>query len=164
MGSQKLARELSIPLKEAKAFIERYFAKLVRLRTFYDEVEAQAKEQGFVITLAGRRRLLPEIHSRNNQLASAARRQAINTRIQGSAADIIKMAMLSVHGDATLREMGARLLLQVHDELVVEAPEPRARDAGARVAELMCAVGERAGLSVTHAVDWGAGRDWAEAH
>ena len=161
MGPQKLSRELGITLNEAKEFIERYFAKLGTLKTFYDEVLRGAEADGFVTTLAGRRRLLPDIHSRNNQLASQAKRQAFNAVIQGSAADIIKMAMLRVHGDEALRELDARLLLQVHDELLIEAPEKHAEKAGKRLQELMQTVVE---LDVPLKVDLGIGPDWGAAH
>ena len=116
-------------------------------------------------TLGGRRRLLPDILSANGQAFALARRQAINTVIQGSAADIIKLAMLAVAHDAELRRMDARLLLQVHDELLLETPEATAEAAGARVAALMSSVapgGET--LSVPLVVDWGVGHDWGTAH
>ena len=116
-------------------------------------------------TLGGRRRLLPDILSANGQAFALARRQAINTVIQGSAADIIKLAMLAVARDKELRRMDARLLLQVHDELLLEAPEDVGSEAGARVAALIGAVtpgGEA--LSVPLVVDWGAGHDWGTAH
>ena len=165
MGPQKLARALRIPLKDAKEFIERYFNRLTTLRRFYEEVETRAKEQGYVTTLAGRRRLLPDILSRNAQLQSAARRQAVNTLIQGSAADIIKLAMLEAHADPVLHGLRAELILQVHDELLLEAPQDTARVAGQRLADIMARVrpGGQA-LSVPLAVDWGVGFTWAEAH
>jgi len=161
MGPRKMARELSITLSEAKKFIERYFSRLKGLKKFYDGVENQAKEKGFVTTLAGRRRLLPDIHSRNRHMQSTARRQAINTLIQGSAADIIKMAMLEVDGDKTLAKLDAKLILQVHDELLLEAPKDKARDAGARLEEIMAGIYP---LAVPLAVDLGVGETWAEAH
>lgn len=99
MGPQKLARELNIPLAEAKTFMQRYFERLQGIRQFYENVERQALEQGHVTTLAGRRRLLPDLHAENTQAQALARRQAFNTLIQGSAADIIKLAMLAVHAD-----------------------------------------------------------------
>lgn len=102
MGPQKLAQELKIPLSEAKAFMARYFERLQGLKNFYENVEEMAREQGYVTTLAGRRRPAG-IRAESQQARSAARRQAINTLIQGSAADIIKLAMLAVHGDETLR-------------------------------------------------------------
>lgn len=165
MGAQKLGQELKIPLTEAKAFIARYFERLTGLKAFYENVEADARRHGYVTTLGGRRRLLPDILSANGQASALARRQAINTVIQGSAADIIKLAMLAVAGDARLRDMGACLLLQVHDELLLEAPEENAGEVGARVAELMAQVQPGgAPLSIPLAVDWGVGDDWGAAH
>ncbi len=161
MGPQKLARELSLSLNQAKEFIERYFARLSTLRAFYDGLVEEAQRNGFVTTLAGRRRLLPEPHSRNQQLAPQARRQAINTVIQGSAADIIKMAMLAVARDEELRSLQARLILQIHDELVLEAPEATAERAGARLREIMQTV---TSLTVPLKVDLGTGFTWAQAH
>lgn len=165
MGAQKLAQELKISPADAKSFIARYFERLGRLKRFYDGVEEKAKEQGYVTTLAGRRRYLPDIRSRNGQTSALARRQAVNTVIQGSAADIIKLAMLAVHADTELATARARLVLQVHDELLLEAPEAGAHAVGQRVARLMADVapGGRP-LDVPLAVDWGTGRSWGEAH
>lgn len=165
MGPQKLGQELGISVKEAKAFIERYFERLGALRVFYDSVEKDARAHGYVTTMAGRRRYIPDISSANNQLRSQARRQAINARVQGSAADIIKMAMLAISHDAELHGLGARLLLQIHDELVMEVPENTARRAGERMARLMAtAAPSGEGMRVPLAVDWGVGENWSEAH
>ena len=165
MGAQKLAQELKISSNEAKEFIARYFERLTGLKEFYEEIEAVAKRQGYVTTLGGRRRLLPDIHSANGQNYALARRQAINTVIQGSAADIIKLAMLAVAHDAELKRLDARLLLQVHDELLLEVPTDAAAAAGERVAALMSGVTPGgAALSVPLVVDWGQGRDWGSAH
>lgn len=164
MGPQKLAQDLGISLKEAKAFIERYFSRLQALRTFYESVEKTTKEQGFVTTLAGRRRYLPDINSRNNQLQSQARRQAINTVIQGSAADIIKAAMIKADLDTSLRSLEARVILQVHDELLLEVPEKKAKKAGQHLAHIMANVVDEKGFSVKLKVDWGHGLTWEEAH
>ncbi|KAB1442074.1 DNA polymerase I [Pseudodesulfovibrio senegalensis] len=161
MGPQKLARELKITMNQAKEFIERYFAKLTTLREFYDQVVKDATNNGFVTTLAGRRRLLPDLHSRNNMEASQAKRQAINTVIQGSAADIIKMAMIKAHNDERLRELGARMILQVHDELLIESPVQTTESAAKRLREIMQDVTE---LAVPLRVDMGTGRTWADAH
>ena len=165
MGPQKLAQELRIGMKEAKAFIERYFERLSRLKSLYDAIEESAKQHGYVSTMTGRRRLTPDILSSNNQIRSQARRQAINTRIQGTAADIIKMAMLAVENDPELKRLEAKLLLQIHDELLLEAPEANAEDAGKRLAALMAGVkpGGKT-LDVPLAVDWGIGRSWDKAH
>ncbi len=165
MGPQKLAQELNISLAEARAFMKRYFERLQGLRRFYDNVERQAAELGYVTTLAGRRRLLPDLHGENPQAQSLARRQAFNTLIQGSAADIIKLAMIAVHEDTRLRKLGARLLLQVHDELLLEVPAEAAEEAGQQIAGLMATV--RPGgvtLDVPLVADWGTGRDWGSAH
>lgn len=161
MGPQKLGRELGISLKEAKEFIEVYFSKLSRVRQFYEEIEAGAKSLGFVTTLAGRRRMLPDINSRNVNMAQQARRMAINTVVQGSAADIIKKAMLEVDKSPVIGELGASLILQIHDELLLEAPEDVAGDVGRAVAGIMASVYS---LSVPLSVDWGSGKDWSQAH
>ena len=165
MGAQKLAQKLKISTTQAKDFIARYFERLQGLKEFYEGVEASARKHGFVTTLGGRRRLLPDINSASGQAAALARRQAINTVIQGSAADIIKLAMLAVARDERLRELDARLLLQVHDELLLEVPADAAEEAGALVARLMqdvCPAGKE--LSVPLLVDWGTGHDWGAAH
>lgn len=161
MGPQKLGRELGLTLNAAKDFIAKYFERLSTLKEYYQQVLEQAKQKGYVTTLAGRRRLLPDIHSRNAQLESQARRQAINTVVQGSAADIIKMAMLKTAADQRLKSLGARLILQVHDELLLEVPEPNGRAAGERLSEIMTGVVE---LDVPIAADMGVGPDWGVAH
>ena len=165
MGAQKLAQELKIGTAQARDFIARYFERLQGLKAFYEGVEASARKHGFVTTLGGRRRLLPDINAASGQAAALARRQAINTVIQGSAADIIKLAMLAVARDGRLQELDARLLLQVHDELLLEVPADAAEEAGALVARLMQDVrpGGRE-LSVPLLVDWGTGHDWGAAH
>ncbi len=161
MGPQKLSRDLGIKLDAAKAFIAKYFERLPGLSAFYDGIVDSARANGFVSTLAGRRRPLPDIESRNAQLASQARRQAINTVVQGGAADIIKMAMLAAHGDARLASLRAVLVLQIHDELLLETPEGEGKAAGARLAGLMSGV---VSLAVPLVVDWGVGRTWGDAH
>jgi len=161
MGPQRLSRELKIPLAQAKEFIARYFERMPKVKAFFDSVEQEARRDGFVTTLMGRRRLLPGLRSRNDNEQSQAVRQAINTRVQGSAADVIKLAMLRAHADGTLRRFGARLILQVHDELLIECPADTARQAGERLAALMSGA---VSLDVPLAVDWGVGATWAEAH
>ncbi|MBU1041614.1 MAG: DNA polymerase I [Proteobacteria bacterium] len=161
MGPQKLARELGISVNQAKEFISRYFEKLGALKAFYEELVEDAMLRGYVTTLAGRRRLLPELHSRNQQAQAQARRQAVNTVIQGSAADVIKLAMLRVHADQRLAELDARLILQVHDELLLEAPEAAADEAAQLLRGLMQNVTT---LLVPLKVDLGTGLTWADAH
>jgi DNA polymerase-1 len=165
MGPQKLARELGINTAQAKNFIDRYFAKLGKLRAYFEQVEAEAKKHGFVSTMTGRRRPCPEIFSENQMLRSRARRQAINTCIQGTAADIIKLAMLDVYNDPELKALEARLVLQIHDELIVECAAGMAGQAGERLAAVMSAVkpgGQT--LSVPLTCEWGSGASWAQAH
>ncbi|MFO7727231.1 MAG: DNA polymerase I, partial [Desulfonatronovibrio sp.] len=161
MGPQKLSRELTISQDEAKKFIRIYFSKLDRVRKFYDDIEKYASEKGYVTTIAGRRRLLPGINSRNANLVQQARRMAINTVVQGSAADVIKKAMLAVDRDEKLQKLGAVLILQVHDELLIEVDKARAEEAGARLAHVMSTVEE---FDVPLLVDWGMGQNWAQAH
>ena len=161
MGPQKLARELSITTNQAKEFIARYFEKLGTLKAFYEDIVREALARGYVTTLAGRRRLLPELYSRNQQVQAQARRQAINTVIQGSAADVIKLAMLRVYNSPELASLGAKLILQVHDELLLEVPEANAPAAASELGRLMQTVTT---LAVPLKVDVGQGRNWAEAH
>ena len=165
MGPQKLGQELGISLSEAKGFIARYFEHLTALRDFYNAVENEAREHGYVTTMAGRRRYIPDISSQNTQLRSQARRQAINAGVQGCAADVIKIAMLRCFNDPELKRLYARMILQIHDELILEAPAQNAERAGERLTELMRSVepgGEK--LTVPLAVDWGCGKNWNEAH
>ncbi|GHV54681.1 hypothetical protein FACS1894206_07980 [Deltaproteobacteria bacterium] len=165
MGAQKLGQDLGISVKEAKGFITRYFERLGALRVFYDAIEQSARGQGYVTTISGRRRYMPDILSNNKMLQSQARRQAINARVQGSAADIIKMAMLAVSRDCALRAFGAELLLQIHDELVMEVPADNAAQAGERLARIMedaCPAMKEGGVPLV--AEWGVGENWNEAH
>jgi DNA polymerase-1 len=156
-----LANQLGIATAEAQATIDAYFARYQGVRRFLDRTVAEARERGFVRTHLGRRRQLPDLASRNRALRMAAERMAVNSVIQGTAADLIKKAMVAV--DAALEAEGipARMILQVHDELVFEVPEAVAERAGARVRELMEGV---LPLRVPLLVDVGTGRNWREAH
>ena len=161
MSAYGLARQLGVDRGEARAFIEAYFAQYPRVRAFLDETLAAAREKGFVETLMGHRVPLPDIAARNGMRRAYAERTAINAPLQGSAADIIKVAMIRLH--ARLPEVckEARMILQVHDELVIECPEAAADD----VARLMREEMESAArLSVPLVVDIGRGRDWFSAH
>jgi DNA polymerase-1 len=133
MGATRLARELSISFAEARAFIEAYFAKMPGVRRFQEETMARARREGMVRTIAGRRRLLRGIVGGDARVRAQAERMAINTPIQGSAADLIKQAMLEVERRLAERGLRARMILQVHDELLLEAPEGEA----SAVAELL---------------------------
>ena len=165
MGAQKLAQELKITTNQAKSFIEHYFKHLQKLKNFYENIEIQTKNLGFVTTLTGRKRNIPDIHSTNGQKFALARRQAINTVIQGTAADIIKLAMLNVANDIILKNLNASLILQVHDELILEVPEENAQQAGQHVAKIMSSIRPNdIQLDVPLIVDWAVGHHWGEAH
>ena len=152
-----LARNISVSRKEAREFIERYFERYPGVKRYMDAAVAEGREKGYVTTLMGRRRYLPEIHSSNFNVRSFGERCAMNSPIQGTAADIIKLAMVRVH-DAFRREgLSARLVLQVHDELMVEAPEAEVP----RVQELLRECMENViTLAVPLKTDLSVGRNW----
>ncbi len=122
MSSFGLASQLDLSRKEAQTFIDRYFSHYPGIRAFMESIVEQARQDGYVTTLLGRRRLLPEIRSRNRVRREFAERTAINTPIQGTAADIIKLAMLAVDRELAARGLTGRMILQIHDELVLEVP------------------------------------------
>jgi DNA polymerase-1 len=161
MGPHRLARELKISRKEAEQFIERYFNRFGRVRSFIEHTLEQARTLGYVTTLEGRRRYVPDLGSSNHNVRQGAERIAVNTPIQGSAADIIKRAMVSVQGALVAEKRATRMLLQVHDELVLEAPESEVAWVKEMVKEKMETV---TSLRVPLVVDVGAGTSWAEAH
>ncbi|MDD2202077.1 MAG: DNA polymerase I [Firmicutes bacterium] len=155
-----LARNIGVSQAEAKDFIDRYFEKYSGVRNYMDSIVAQAKIDGYVTTLMNRRRYLPELSSPSFQVRKFAERVAMNTPIQGSAADIIKRAMVGVH--ARLRDGGcqARLLLQVHDELVLEAPREELEEIAGIVNEEMSGA---MALSIPLKVDIAWGESWMKA-
>jgi DNA polymerase-1 len=159
-GPFALARQLDITQDEAKEFIARYFERFAGVRAFLDASIDRAKEHGYAETLFGRRRYIPELKDKNFNVRSFGERNAMNSPIQGSAADLIKIAMVSV--DAALREadLGAAMLLQVHDELVLEAPEA---DADAVAAIVRREMSGAATLKVPLVVDVGIGPNWLDA-
>lgn len=160
MSAFGLSRQLGIPRDAAQRYMERYFARYPGVREFMDRTRAEAAERGHVETLFGRRLHLPEIRSRNRQRREYAERAAINAPMQGTAADIIKLAMLRV--DAWLKQTsGIHMIMQVHDELVFEVPEDRLEEARQRVTLEMSAAAE---LAVPLEVDVGMGMNWDEAH
>lgn len=165
MGQRKLSQDLNITMQEAKNFMEVYFERFQTIKRFYEEVEENARLKGSVTTIAGRQRALPDIVSHNHQARAMAERQAVNSLIQGSAADIIKLAMLAVHSDKTLAGLGAVMILQIHDELILEVPQEHAEKAGQRTAEIMMNVAPLGRhLSVPLLVDYGIGDNWGQAH
>jgi len=155
-----LATNLKIPRKQAAAFIEQYFAVFRGVRRYMDDIVEQARRDGYVTTLLGRRRYLPEINASNYNLRSFAERTAMNTPIQGTAADIIKLAMVRMDEELRARGLRSRMLLQVHDELVFEVPE----DELETMKELVPHVMENAiALDVPLKADVSYGKNWYEA-
>jgi DNA polymerase-1 len=156
-----LSRALGIARSEARGYIERYFERFARVRAFMDEVVEQARTAGAATTIMGRRRPIPDLRHKNYQRRKAAERVAQNTPMQGSAADIIKVAMLRVARRLDAEALPARMLLTVHDELVFEVPPDRVSElTEVAVAEMEGA----AALSVPLRVDVGVAKNWAEAH
>ncbi len=170
MSSFRLAGDLQISRDEANRYMEEYFGRFPKIITWLEQTREEARQHGFVETLFGRRRVLPLMHASNYNERMAAQREAVNSRVQGTAADIIKIAMIRVHQALwsegfTRRDgdqiVGARLLLQVHDELLLEVPETDAVALSARVVEVM---EHAADLSVPLAVNAATGRSWNDAH
>jgi DNA polymerase I len=156
-----LSRELGIGGRQAKQYIDQYFARYPGVRDFFDRVKELARKDGYVYTILGRRRIIRDINSRNRPVREAAERMAVNTPIQGSAADVIKLAMIRVDREFRRRGMDARLVLQVHDELVVEVSEREAEEAERMLREAMEGV---ARLAVPLVVSIAVGRTWGEIH
>ncbi len=156
-----LANQLGIASAEAQATIDAYFTRYTGVRRFLDRTLEEAREQGYVVTLLGRRRYLPDLASRNRALRGAAERMAVNSVIQGTAADLIKKAMVEVSQALDEAALGARMILQVHDELVFEAPSGTLQALEGLVRERMEAV---YALEVPLLVDVGVGDSWREAH
>ncbi len=156
-----LSTRLNIPEEEARDIIERYFTRYAGIKRYLDETVRVARERGYVETLFGRRRPMADLNAKNRQVVQAAERAAINMPIQGTAADLMKKAMLDV--DAALKQRGlrTRMLLQVHDELLFEAPDAEVEAVKELARECMSAV---ARYKVPLKVEVGAGKTWADAH
>ncbi len=156
-----LSQRLSIPRHESKQLIEEYFASYPGVERYMKEMTEKAKKDGFVSTLYGRKRFLPDINSKNPVVRGLAQRNAINAPIQGSAADIIKVAMIRVQEEITKRELKSKMVMQVHDELVFDAPEQEARILSEIVKTQMESV---INLKVPLTVECHWGVNWLEAH
>jgi len=161
MSAFGLAKQLHLGRNEAQQYIDRYFERYPGVQDYMDRTRALAKEQGYVETLFGRRLYLPEINARNKMRVQAAERTAINAPMQGSAADIIKRAMLTVDDWLQRGEADARMIMQVHDELVFEVAAGEVEEVSAEVCRLMSAAAE---LAVPLLVEAGVGDNWDEAH
>ena len=161
MSAFGLAKQIGVDRKEAQAYIDLYFARYPGVLAYMERTRVQAREQGFVETLFGRRLYLPEIQSRNGAMRKAAERTAINAPMQGTAADIMKRAMVAVDGWLQESGLDARVILQVHDELVLEVREDLLVQVRGPLIERMS---QAASLSVPLLVEAGEGANWDEAH
>ncbi|NBF00701.1 DNA polymerase I [Pseudomonas sp. Fl5BN2] len=161
MGAQKLGKDIGVDTKQAKAYIDTYFARYPGVREYMDRTRAQAADQGYVETIFGRRLYLPEINSNKPQERAGAERTAINAPMQGTAADIIKKAMVAVDNWLESSGLDARVILQVHDELVLEVREDLVDQVREEVRGHMSAA---ATLDVPLLVEVGVGNNWDEAH
>jgi DNA polymerase-1 len=161
MSAFGLAKQLGIGRREAQQFIDTYFERYPGIRTFMDACIAEAREKLYVTTLLGRRCAIPEINSKNGSVRGYAERNAINYPVQGSAADIIKVAMVHIARRLAIEGLKTRMLLQVHDELVFDVPHMELEIVSALVRQEMEGAVE---ISVPLLVEVGSGHNWREAH
>ena len=161
MSAFGLAQNLGIERSAANAYIERYFHRFAGVKRYMDDTRAQAKEKGYVETVFGRRLWLPEINSGNGPLRAGAERAAINAPMQGTAADLIKLAMVAVQDTLDAEARASKIIMQVHDELVLEVPETELAWAQVEVPRLMASV---ATLRVPLLAEVGSGPNWESAH
>ena len=155
-----LAAALGIPRNEADKYIRSYFARYAGVKTFIEATIARVRETGYAETLYGRRRPIPDMTSTNPNVRGFAERTAVNTPLQGTAADLIKVAMIQIHDELRAAGMEAKMILQVHDELVFEAPAGEVATLRAMVKRVMEGVKE---LAVPLVVDVGEGDNWRDA-
>jgi DNA polymerase-1 len=156
-----LAQDIGVSNAEAKRYIDSYFARYPKVREYIDRTIEDTKARGYVTTLLGRRRFIPELASSTAAVRNFGERTAVNTPIQGTAADLIKLAMIHIQARLKRRELRSRMILQVHDELVFEVPDQEIETMKALVREEMEGV---LTLSVPIRVDMGVGKNWDEAH
>ncbi len=156
-----LAQDIGVSNNEAKRYIDSYFSRYPRVREFINQIISDAKTKGYVTTLFGRRRFIPEIASSTAAVRSFGERTAVNTPIQGTAADLIKLAMINIQSELKQRKLRSQMILQVHDELVFEVPDDEIETMKQLVKEKM--EGALA-LSIPIKVDMGVGKNWDEAH
>mgnify|MGYP001365124876 CR=1 FL=1 len=161
MGASRLAEETGMTPKESKEFIERYFGAFPAVREFVESLKEFTRQNGYALTLSGRKRPIPDIHSSNGMLRNAAENMAINTPIQGTAADILKIAMVSIHRRLKSEGLLGRMILTVHDEIVLDLPEAELAQVKSLVTECMESAMT---LLVPLKVDMGIGKNWLLAH
>ncbi len=158
MGEQAVARQGEVSRQEAAAFIAQYFATFPGVREYIDQTKREATQRGYVMTITGRRRVMPELGSQLREVRAQAERAAVNAPVQGSAADVIKIAMIRLHDEIRRRGWRSRMLLQIHDELLFETPNEEI----AELADLVCSTMESAmELAVPLRVDVRVGHNWA---
>ncbi|MDO8420014.1 MAG: DNA polymerase, partial [Rubrivivax sp.] len=161
MGAFGLASNLGLEQKAAKDYIDRYFARFAGVKRYMDETRVRAREMGYVETVFGRRLWLPDINAGSGPLRAGAERQAINAPMQGTAADLIKLAMIAVQGALDAEQRATRMVMQVHDELVLEVPDAELAWAKEAIPGLMAGV---ATLKVPLLAEVGVGPNWDQAH
>jgi DNA polymerase-1 len=161
MSAFGLASQLGIERRAAQQYMERYFARYPGVKAYMDQTRASARDKGYVETVFGRRLYMLDIRASNNQRRAAAERAAINAPMQGTAADLIKLAMIAVHRWLEQEKLQTRLILQVHDELVLEARDDELERVKRSLPGLMSGVAQ---LSVPLVVDVGVGLNWDRAH
>lgn len=161
-GSTNLSKQLGISRNESKALIDAYFLQYHGLKSYMEKTVDMARKKGYVMTLMGRKRILRDIHSNSSLEKSNAERMAINTPIQGSAADLIKMAMLSIHKELKNGNWGSKMILQVHDELVFDVPKEELEQLSTLIRDKMCHA--MPSLKVPIEVEVKSGNNWLEAH
>ncbi|MBI4401579.1 MAG: DNA polymerase I [Nitrospirae bacterium] len=159
-----LSTTLGVSQQEAKKYIDAYFERYAGVKAFLDRTIEEAKQRGYVTTILGRRRPIPELSSSDQTQRGFGERMAVNSPIQGSAADLIKVAMIAVSKKLHAELPNTKMILQVHDELIFETPEKDVEKAKQLVKSEMESAGPRLGLSVPLKVDLGVGRNWREAH
>jgi DNA polymerase-1 len=156
-----LSRQLKIFPKEAKKFIDKYFELYKNVKIYMERTVEDARDIGYTLTLMNRKRYLPDLNSKNRQAREAAERIAINSPVQGSAADLIKLAMINLDREIAQKKLNSRMILQVHDELVFECPSEEEEEMRALVKKEM---EEVMPLKVPLVVDIGWGDNWNDAH
>ncbi|MCM8781810.1 MAG: DNA polymerase, partial [Candidatus Omnitrophica bacterium] len=159
MSAYGLSKDLDLEVEKAQEFIDSYFERYPKVREFIEECIEEARENGFVTTILNRRRYIPEINSENMNIRNFAERTAINTPIQGSAADLIKLAMIKIHKELQWQRLRALMILQVHDELVFEVPKDEIEDVIHLVKEKMETIMR---LLVPIKVNVCVGKNWLE--
>ncbi|MBU1905635.1 MAG: DNA polymerase I, partial [Candidatus Omnitrophica bacterium] len=159
LTSYGLSRDLKIRIDEAQIFIDTYFARYPKVKDYIQEQVSKAEKEGFVTTILGRRRYIPEINDKNQSIREFAKRKAINTPVQGSASDLIKLAMIQIHHQIKSKDLSATMVLQVHDELVFNLPVKELKEVKDLVKERMENVLK---LAVPIKVDMKKGKNWLD--